>query len=440
MQSDDPSSMAVVQHERFVLWVLVRYLPYVIGGAIALLFGSSVVHDNQDLAHCSWAGGGDFLAVFADLGRVFLGPLFAASALFRRGIRRIVRIERLDAEGVFGVDETGRAIAIPKSAVRSVFRYALGDGTDAVVIETVAGVMRFGFPGDRITLTVDPATARELEAKLRTEETVPVVLGTRAPRAGGAIAAASLVLGVLVGVLLYKWIAGVAHALPRAPSYLPVSADASAGWLGGLVITSVGLVHAVLATLVRPPPITLSADAVHVGGLLAVNVSFKSIAQVSVRGRSLSLHLDDETVVTRRFLTVDPRKLEGLATEIRRRVAEASGAEAQVPSGLERRDQPVRDWERAIATRARAGRYRAGAFDPNELETCLRSAIAPRDVRVGAALALAHSIEPADRSRLRVVAEDLPPPSLRALVAQLADGEVEDEAIEAALARGEART
>ncbi len=433
MQSDDPSSMAVVQHERFVLWVLVRYLPFVLGGAIALLFGSSVLHDNQDLAQCSWAGGGDFLAVFADLGRVLFAPLFAASALFRRGLRRIIRIERLDAEGLSGVDEAGRAIAIPKTSVRSVFRYAIGDGTDAVVLETQAGVLRFGVPGDRITLTVDPATARDLEARFRSEETVPVVLGTRSTRVGGVLAAVSLVVGTLVGVLLYKWISGVAHALPRPPSYLPVSADANAGWIGGLTITSIGLVHAVIATVLRPAAITLSADAVHIGGLLGVHVSFKNIAAVVARGRTLTLQLDDETVVTRRFLTVDARKLEGLATEIRRRVVDAVGAEAPVPSGLERRDQSVREWQSAIATRARAGRYRAGAFDPVALETCLRSAVAPRDVRVGAALALAHSTE--DRGRLRVVAEELPPPSLRAFVAELAEGDVDEDSIEAALAR-----
>ncbi|MFO0612434.1 MAG: hypothetical protein U0414_07595 [Polyangiaceae bacterium] len=439
MQSDDPSSMAVVQHERFVLWVLVRYLPFVLGAAIVLLFGGSVVHDNQDLAHCSWAGGGDFLAVFGDLGRALLGPLFIASALFRRGFRRIVRIERLDDEGLHALDEAGKRLEIPKSAVRSVFRYAMGDGTDAVVLETASGVLRFGFTGDRITLTVDPATARKLEAHFATRESVPVALGTRSPRVGGAMAAASLVLGTLVGVLLYKWIAGVAHALPRAAYYLPVSPDANRGWLSGLTITSMGLVHAVLAMITRPPPISLSDEAVHIGGFMRVTVSFRNIASVVVRGRTLTLHLDDDTSVTRRFLTVDQRKLEGLASEIRRRVAETTSA-ATVPAGLERRNQPVREWAQALAARARIGRYRDGAFDPAILESCLRSPVTPREVRVGAALALAHSGEPEARARLRVVADDLPPPSLRALVEELAEGEADEESITAALAHGEAHT
>lgn len=424
--------MAVVQHERFVLWVLVRYLPFVIGGAIVFLFGSSVLHDNQDLAHMSWAGGGDFLSVFSDLGRAILLPLFAASALFRRGFRRIVRIERLDDTGLTATDENGKPLEIPKDAVRSVFRYALGDGTDAVVLETSAGVGRFGVPGDKITLIVDPATARSLESRFRTEETVPVGLGTRSPRVGGAIAALSMVGGVLVGMLVYKWLSSVAHALPRAAYYLPVSPDANKGWLAGLTLTSMGLVHAALAVLARPPAVTLSKDGVHFGGLLGVNVAFDQIADVSIKGRSITLRLDDDTVITRRFLTVDPRKLEGLAAEIRTRVHARPAAEAAVPSGLERRDLSVREWQQAIATRARAGRYRAGAFDPAELESCLKSSVAPREVRVGAALALAA--EPDARARLRVVADELPPPSLRALVEELAEGEADEASITAALA------
>lgn len=439
MQSDDPSSMAVVQHERFVLWVLVRYLPFVVGAAIALLFGSSVVHDNQDLAHCSWAGGGDFLSVYADLGRPMLPLLFGASALFRRGRRSIVRIEALDEQGLRATDENGKTIVLPRDAIRSVFRYALGDGTDAVVLETSAGVLRFGMPGDRITLTVDPATARRIEAHFKTDESVPVGLGSRSPRVGGVIAALSLVGGTLMGVLLYKWVSGVAHALPRAAYYLPVSPDANRGWLAGLTVTSMGLVHAALALVVRPPPIALSKESVHIGGLLGVNVAFDQIADVSVRGRSLTLRLADDTIIKRRFLTVDARKLEGLATEIRARVRATVGATGALPAGLERQNRSVREWERAIATRARAGRYRAGAFDPVELESCLRSPVAPRDVRVGAALALAHSTEPEDRARLRVVADELPPPSLRALVEELAEGEAEEASIAAALAHGEAR-
>jgi hypothetical protein len=115
----------------------------------------------------------------------------------------------------------------------------------------------------------------------------------------------------------------------------------------------------------------------------------------------------------------------------------AQGEEAPVPSGLERRDQSLREWERAIAARARIGQYRAGALDPAVLEGCLRSAATPRDVRVGAAIALANSIEPADRARLRLIAGELPQPSMRALVEQLAEGEAEEASIEAALMRRE---
>src|SRR5258708_11148988 len=119
--SQRESSMAVLQHERYVLWVLVRYLPFVAGGVMALLFGASVLHDTEDIAHTSWSAGGEMLGTFADLGRALIVPFFALSALFRRGPRRALRLTSLDADGLAAEDEAGDAVRIPKSAVRSAF-------------------------------------------------------------------------------------------------------------------------------------------------------------------------------------------------------------------------------------------------------------------------------------------------------------------------------
>src|SRR5262245_36118131 len=106
-------SMAVLQHERFVLWVLVRYLPFVVGAVIVSLFGASVLHDSEDLAHLSWGAGGEFLGTYADLGRALLLPMFAISALLRRGQRRIIRLTEVSSERIIAEDEVGRLVEIP---------------------------------------------------------------------------------------------------------------------------------------------------------------------------------------------------------------------------------------------------------------------------------------------------------------------------------------
>ena len=424
--------MGSLQHERTALWMLARYLPVLIGVVLSISFGSSVLYDTEDLAHGSWSAGGELLGVFSDFARLLLVPLFLFSALLRRGPRCLVRLVDVDAERIVLEDEGGKTRVIPRSAVHSLFSYANADGTTSVTLELSQGLFLLGLPGDRITLGLEHHEAKRIAAAFATEE-VEVRLGTKSPRFGGLLAGTSLVLGALVGIAIFRGMWAHVQHLPKASYYIPIIPDAERGWLGGLAITAMGAVHALGAWLSSPSDVLLSEEGLTLKSWLGPRViPFADIETIALDGRGFVIELTSEERIERSWLGADPDKLRGFVEAVRARVATAK-EDVSVPSGLERGSDSIPGWRRALAQRAGASGYRVGALDTETLAACVTAPAVPREVRVGAAIALSSGPESEGKARLRELAEAVSQPSLRVLVEQLAEGEAEDEDIAYAL-------
>jgi hypothetical protein len=289
-----------------------------------------------------------------------------------------------------------------------------------------------GMQGDKLTLELDPADAKRVMKVFATDE-VDIRLGTKSPRFGGVLIALSLVIGTAIGVSIFRSMWQFVQHLPRPSSYLPVVPDAERGWLAGLAITSMGVAHGVMAWLSSPGEIVLGPESLTLKSTLGPRtIAYRDIVGIATTWRGFVIELASEERIERTRLGIDPDRLAGFIDALRDRVAKARD-EVPVPSGLERGSAQVTEWRRTLARRARAGAYRVGALDSETLLACVTGSAVPRDVRIGAAIALSSANEGHDRERLREAASDVAHPRLRALYEQLAEGEADDEDIEALL-------
>lgn len=127
----------------------------------------------------------------------------------------------------------------------------------------------------------------------------------------------------------------------------------------------------------------------------------------------------------------------GVAEALADRIREAhkrAAAGAGAPRGadaLERRGRDLAAWREDLRKLLAAGDYRASSLTPEDAIAALEDPDAPRDRRVGAALALRIAEHPEARERIRFAADTSADEDLRAALEQAAEGEIE----EAALAR-----
>jgi hypothetical protein len=99
---------------------------------------------------------------------------------------------------------------------------------------------------------------------------------------------------------------------------------------------------------------------------------------------------------------------------------------------LSRAGRPIDEWRTSVrAIRLGAGGYRDGALTVSDTAHALDDALAPADVRLGAALALATNAEGA--ARVRVAAATVAHPRLRVALRAIADGRDDDATLEAGL-------
>ena len=382
-------------------------------------------------AHTRWAEP----APFARKGHEPLEPALLTSnanaAKLQEPASQLVRLIEVTDKQLLLEDEAGKLRAIPRDAVRSVFSFKSGNMV-SVAIELSRGLFLMGMQGDKLTLDLDPAEAARVMRAFATDE-IDVRLGTKSTRFGGYLIALSLVIGTAIGLTLFRSMWGFVQHLPRPSSYLPVMPGADRGWLAGLAITSMGVVHAALAWLSSPGEMVLGPESLTLKGWLgARTVAYRDIEAISTTWRGFVIELDSEERIERNRFGVDRDRLHGFVDALRERVAKAH-EDVPVPSGLGRGSANVTEWRRSLARRARTGDYRVGALDSENLIACVTGSSVPRDVRIGAAIALSSTPEGHDRQRLREVAGDVTHPRLRALYEQLAEGEAEDCDIEALL-------
>ena len=117
----------------------------------------------------------------------------------------------------------------------------------------------------------------------------------------------------------------------------------------------------------------------------------------------------------------------------------ASGQErARLLESISRNGRTLSEWRSALGSLlARAG-YRTAAHDLEEVLRIVEDPVAPREQRVGAALA-ARSHGGEAQGRIRIAAEACADPRLRVALEGAATGEIGDPELEALAAAGEAR-
>ncbi len=154
----------------------------------------------------------------------------------------------------------------------------------------------------------------------------------------------------------------------------------------------------------------------------------------------LTLHLTDGTTVRARTRHLSATERETLATRIEDAQAAWSagvaGAAALAP--LERNGRSAADWRAAMRRLLDAPEgYRTGTVTRDALVDVVESPAAPVERRLAAAMALAHGDDGEGRTRIRVAAEACADDRVRIALRQAADGELDDRAIEEALAATE---
>lgn len=429
MEGTDFGSM---HYERTTLWVALRYTLVLIGAVLIACFGASVLYDNEDLAWCSWETGGGLLFEFASYAKLIGAPLLILSALLRRGARRLVRLTRETEEGIELTDEAGRRVAIPKSAVASSFLHTRSENADAatatLTLTLNEGRATFGMKGDQIVLTLPTKNALAIHAAFA-QETTEADLSTRGYEIGGTVLGVSLALGIGLGVTAFRAMIEVVAKLPTPSHYLPVVENADRGWLWGLCLTGIGLVHAAISMLVAAPRVEVSSTEIRILGFLRTRIiPLRDVVAVSPVWQGFRLETEHGSSITVRRPGIDKTRALGLVDEVRRRIDDE--APLSIPAKLARGKTPIASWRATLAHQSQT--YRTAGLDDERLVQCVMSRRLPQDVRVGAALALAAREE---RERLREAAGDLGHKGLRSLVERLAEGEAEDALVESALVR-----
>lgn len=202
-----------------------------------------------------------------------------------------------------------------------------------------------------------------------------------------------------------------------------------------------GLLRAVYATW-GPEELVIGADGVSVIRAFSRRfVPFGDLQKVVTSAQQVRLVLNDGKVVTARarHLTADQRTL------IESRIAEARAlargdAPAQALAALDRGGLSLGEWRRALAELlVSRDAYRRAPITAEDLAQALADPTTAAERRLGAAMALAASDDLELRQRVRIAADASASEPMRIALAAVAEGEIEDAAIEQALSGARAK-
>lgn len=203
------------------------------------------------------------------------------------------------------------------------------------------------------------------------------------------------------------------------------------GWAVAFLLTTLGLWR-----VARPGRVVVGSDGVRIHRLFSeIWMPYAELDQVKVKERTLTLFGRGraQTVEVR---TPMPDVALGLADRIEQAMALRGGAqEAGVgAAALERRGRPLAAWREAVrALLAHDAGYRAAALTPEDVMSVLGDPEAPREQRIGAALALRAAGHPEAPQRIRIAADASADEPLRHALEQAADEALEEAALEEAL-------
>ena len=191
------------------------------------------------------------------------------------------------------------------------------------------------------------------------------------------------------------------------------------------------------------PRVVLGADGIRIlGGLRERFYPYREMVNV-LGGRhavSLGLGLSTLVIATSRGQVTLPtigqstEQVEALRRRIEDGIAAAHRGTADAFATLERGGRTIAEWRDALRRIAVVGGgFREATLGRDELEGVLADASAPIERRVGAGLAL-RALDDDARDRIRVAAETSASPRVRVALDAAASEEIEDSALESALA------
>jgi hypothetical protein len=243
---------------------------------------------------------------------------------------------------------------------------------------------------------------------------------------GDTFDTSTMVIGTLLGVFGFCYVAGR-------------SLDAFSSSAGIAVCGTLAIMCAVaVATLVRPR-LVAGLDGVHVVAARSAYFPYSSIKSVRHSGAH-SHRLVIETTSERVQLSCSDSSAEEVAALVQR--IEQGRAAAIAAHGprldlLDRRGRTLDEWRAVLRDLALAGRgFRGAALSEDDLADVLADPDAPLERRVAAAFAL-RSRGGDTSERIRVAAATTAEPRVRVALEAAAADEIDDHAIERALAKGE---
>ncbi len=376
--------------------------------AIELLF--------QPWAHDTWLAiwrasllGG----VFASLALALAGSVTAAIRTSRAGA-----LQLLGEEVVMATDQGTERVALASIVAGVVVPQARGARVELTLTS-----------GDRWFAEVESITAGEralmalgLDASKR-RCTIPLL-----PRASGVLRRVGAITLAIFASLL-----GLGVALDGGP----MTRMSATVWL---LATTLTIGAAVWGTKQRE--ITVGADGVALRQRWGVRfLPFSEIQSVTTEGRKVLFALADgrrESVAVARSSGAET------AATIAHRIDEAirarsdgAGSERALAQ-VARAGRSVAEWQQAIAQLVRQTTgYRAAALSRDDLAALLTHPTASGEQRMGAALALAAMGDDQHKQRIRIAADACASEPMRVALGRLAEGHVDEAAVEEALAAEE---
>jgi hypothetical protein len=220
-------------------------------------------------------------------------------------------------------------------------------------------------------------------------------------------------------------------------------------WLASMVA-----MYAAWRHLRRAPAVTVGRDAVHIDRALASQtIAMRDIAHAWGHGQALFVRDTNGKVTSvsggSRLPLRDANQpaspiVLGVVDRIldaKKASAAAGSSESALVTSLDRAGRTLAEWRKALGELfGGEASYRAARLDPEEVEKVLGDATLPADRRIGAAIALQAANVPGTKERIRIAADLTAEEDVRVALEQIAEGEIEDAALEEAAKARETTT
>ena len=215
------------------------------------------------------------------------------------------------------------------------------------------------------------------------------------------------------------------------------------GWgFSGLFILLFALLFFLVRAVFGPERVVVGADGIVIERALRNRfVPHDRLASVAVKHNAVELTLTDGSRARARARHLTDEQQAELRVRIESALAafRRGGVAAESLARLDRGGRALGDWRAALQTiLEQQGSYRETPLTRDQLFEVLESAAAPVERRLGAAISLAAASEEGVARRIRIAAEASANPRVRIALAKVAEGGIDDGAIDAAIAEDEA--